>query len=117
MEEKLDKIIIFIKGYMEASRKRGAMYGSLGELVARWDMLDDIFLILNGIDPAGSDLVWGHFVGSEKGYGTTVDISSIVKDINPSEDPYVVLSKLREEYEVWRDEKIEKMKAENVKDM
>jgi len=81
-----------------------------------WQTLDLIFFVLNDIESVGTDLGWNYFIASEKGFGTTASISSIVKGINYSEDPYVVLTKLREEYEAWRDEKIKRMKAENVKD-
>ncbi|MDH4227147.1 MAG: hypothetical protein OEV59_05270 [Deltaproteobacteria bacterium] len=112
--EQIDKLKEFIEGFMVASKKRGVMYGSLDVLEARWETLDIVFFILNEIDPVKTDLNWGHFISSIKNYGTMAPIDAVVKNIGSKEDPYVVLTKLREEYEAWRDDKIKKMKAENV---
>lgn len=104
--EKLSLIEQFYYRYLEASKKRPKMYGSVSELESNWRLLDDIYFVLENIPEEKNYFRWSDFL-VEKGFGSmSFDIRAKERRI---QDPYSELVKLRNEYEEWR-EKSRKMK-------
>jgi hypothetical protein len=110
-DEKITQIKSFIDMYIESSKERGKMYGSISEIESKWQVLDHIYFILENIpyENIGS-IIWGAFL-STKGYGSK-RASTIFVD-KKLEDPYSALVELRNEYEEWRKTKITELREKH----
>lgn len=108
-KQKIHEIREFIDTFITASKKRGKMYGSISDIESQWYVLDQINFILEGVpkELVGT-VAWGTFL-SYKGYGAKSAASII--DEGSFDDPYTVLTNLRNEYEEWRAQKIADMQC------
>ena len=103
-DNKLKSIKEFMDGYIASSKVRGRMYGSPTELESQWWVLDQIFFIVEGISEENQVAIsWGTFLAT-KGFSARSASSVIVEKGDKS--PYETLTKLRNEYEAWRTQKI-----------
>jgi len=110
---KIREIKKFIKDYIKYSKTRGRMYGSIEALETQLDVLDHIYLILEDLDDVRHDLAWGIWMMDHKRFGAkSADL--IIKEMNPP-DPYLELSKLRNEYEQWRKKEIRRIRNRKSK--
>ncbi len=100
---KLDQIKQFINSYIQSTKERGRMHGSIAEIESQWWVLDQISFILEDISiEEKMSLDWGAFLAS-KGFGAK-NATHVIEE-KKTVDPYSELNKLRNEYETWRKEK------------
>ena len=110
---KIREIKKFIKDYMKYSKPRGRMYGNVEALETQWQLLDYTYFILEDLYDVRNDLRWGKFMMDYKGFGAK-GADLIIKEMNPS-DPYLELTKLRNEYEQWRKKEIKRTRNRESK--
>jgi len=110
---KIKEIKKFINDYIKYSKTRGRMYGSIEALETQWNVLDHVYLILEDLSDMKHDLAWGRFMMDYKGFGAK-SADHIIREMNPP-DPYLQLSKLRNEYEQWRKKEIRRIRNRKSK--
>ena len=104
-EEIIRNIKQFIEQYMEHSQKRGRMYGSIRELESNWILLDHVSFILNSLEERWDEMNFATFLCS-KGFGAK-SASQFIEE-EKSQEPYLALNNLWNEYIKWRTPNITK---------
>jgi len=114
--EKIAQIRTFIEMYIESSKKRGKMYGSISEIECQWHVLDHIYCILENVpnDKIGS-ISWGAFL-TTKGYSANKELCTVFAE-KKLKDPYSALVKLRNEYEEWRKNKLAALREDSGREV
>ena len=84
------------------------MYGSLSELESNWNLLDQIYFVMETLPVEKNHFQWNDYIRL-MGYKVgAISLSDWIEKRKP-DDPYAELIKLRNEYETWR-EKNRKLK-------
>lgn len=97
--KKLDEIQSFISDYYDQSQKRGKMYGSISELESNWNLLDQIFFLLNDLQEKMHEYNFAAYL-RQKGYGAKS--AAMIINENQLDDPYKELNDLWSAYLSWR---------------
>jgi hypothetical protein len=103
-DEILSKIDKFVQDYINSSQQRGKMYGTIEMLESNWVLLDHLYFILHGLDDLEEHYNFREFLISQ-GFGAK-NAAMVIKELN-SENPYLELNKMWNEYIEWRAARIE----------
>jgi hypothetical protein len=106
--ETIEQIRKFVVDYIASTKRRSKVHGSFDQIESQWWVLDFIFLFLENIPKEEHQSFNMGTFGVLKGFSAK-SWSRIIEE-KRSKDPYGELVKLRNEYEEWRDKKIEEFK-------
>ncbi len=109
--KKIIKTIQFIENYIKSSKDNYSLFTTPMTLESQWVLLDSFYFdIEDGYEKLS--VTFGDF-SSLKGFGAALFAFGIQRDY-PDKEPYHLLIKFRNEYELWREEKIKEAKVVSV---